>query len=124
MKFHIDGKDYWYGRCSAGYVIYDPSVQAGMEEDRVLLFVIKTEIYDDYHKSSARTFFSKTKSMDVDLARSEIKKYHSNYGEISNHRTTHCYSCHSPINSNSNRICSECGWIICNCGACGCQRLS
>lgn len=35
-------------------------------------------------------------------------------------RTTHCYSCHQPLNNAVEVECAECGWILCTCGACGC----
>jgi len=35
-------------------------------------------------------------------------------------RTTHCYRCKSKLESVINYDCTECGWLICSCGACGC----
>jgi len=37
-------------------------------------------------------------------------------------RFTHCWSCKQNIDSFSFLECSRCGWILCNCGACGCGR--
>ena len=37
-------------------------------------------------------------------------------------RFTHCWSCKLNIDSLGFLECSRCGWIICNCGACGCGR--
>ena len=37
-------------------------------------------------------------------------------------RSTGCYRCKTPIDSNSNVVCPECGWLKCHvCGACGCK---
>jgi hypothetical protein len=38
------------------------------------------------------------------------------------HRTTHCWSCKERLDNNHDLECSGCGWIICECGACGCGR--
>ena len=35
-------------------------------------------------------------------------------------RATHCYSCKKELNNIIDIECNVCGWIICNCGACGC----
>lgn len=35
-------------------------------------------------------------------------------------RSTHCYNCKESISSETHLECNSCGWIICNCGACGC----
>lgn len=37
------------------------------------------------------------------------------------HRVTHCYKCKSHLDNAISPECSACGWIICECGACGCQ---
>ena len=36
------------------------------------------------------------------------------------HRITHCYSCHHPLDNAIDAECVVCRWIICTCGACGC----
>jgi hypothetical protein len=36
------------------------------------------------------------------------------------HRNTHCYLCKKTLDSSSHIECSVCGWLICECGACGC----
>lgn len=35
-------------------------------------------------------------------------------------RATHCYECHSPLDSDIDAECNICGWMLCYCGACGC----
>lgn len=37
-------------------------------------------------------------------------------------RLTHCYACKSALSSFTQSECVMCGWILCNCGACGCGR--
>ncbi len=35
-------------------------------------------------------------------------------------RVTHCYSCKQTLSNSIDVECVVCGWILCNCGACGC----
>jgi hypothetical protein len=35
-------------------------------------------------------------------------------------RHTHCYSCRESLSSSVDLECIACGWILCQCGACGC----
>ena len=35
-------------------------------------------------------------------------------------RGTHCYVCTSSLRSDFHVACRACGWLICECGACGC----
>jgi len=35
-------------------------------------------------------------------------------------RHTHCYSCAEELDNSVDLECSNCGWIVCVCGACGC----
>jgi hypothetical protein len=37
-------------------------------------------------------------------------------------RETHCWSCKRTLTSEGFPECVECGWILCECGACGCGR--
>lgn len=36
------------------------------------------------------------------------------------HRITICYKCKSNLDNTIELTCANCGWIICECGACGC----
>ncbi|MFH1430635.1 MAG: hypothetical protein ABIG71_03895 [Candidatus Uhrbacteria bacterium] len=36
-------------------------------------------------------------------------------------RRTHCYSCKRALDSQRDARCIHCGWLVCSCGACGCQ---
>lgn len=36
-------------------------------------------------------------------------------------RSTHCYRCETALFSSTHKDCSICKWLICRCGACGCQ---
>lgn len=35
-------------------------------------------------------------------------------------RITHCYQCSTELDNAIDLECIACGWILCNCGACGC----
>jgi hypothetical protein len=35
-------------------------------------------------------------------------------------RVTHCFACREHLDSTINLECIACGWILCQCGACGC----
>ena len=37
------------------------------------------------------------------------------------HRIANCYSCKSKLDNSKTPECTACGWIVCNCGACGCD---
>ena len=37
-------------------------------------------------------------------------------------RVTHCWSCKCSLTSGAFPECIACGWILCECGACGCGR--
>ena len=38
-------------------------------------------------------------------------------------RTANCWACWSALNNYCDDECCVCGWIICQCGACGCGRV-
>ena len=38
-------------------------------------------------------------------------------------RITHCFACKSALDSRLQLECSECGWIVCQCGACECSKV-
>lgn len=38
------------------------------------------------------------------------------------HRIAHCWSCKEELDNHRELECAGCGWIICECGACGCGR--
>lgn len=38
------------------------------------------------------------------------------------HRIAHCWACKELLDNSQDLECAGCGWIICECGACGCGR--
>jgi hypothetical protein len=51
------------------------------------------------------------------------KPYGNDSAPASNkpHRTANCFSCKKNLDNLKNPECTACGWIVCNCGACGCD---
>jgi len=51
------------------------------------------------------------------------KAYDSDSAPTKNkpHRTANCYSCKNKLDNFKTPECTTCGWIVCNCGACGCD---
>ena len=39
------------------------------------------------------------------------------------HRKAHCWNCHRGLDNYMQWECKACGWILCECGACGCGQL-
>ena len=39
---------------------------------------------------------------------------------IKERRVTHCYDCKGHLDNRIDTECVACGWILCDCGACGC----
>jgi hypothetical protein len=40
--------------------------------------------------------------------------------EVKRHRHTHCFDCKKHLDSDLDIKCTNCGWLLCRCGACGC----
>jgi len=51
----------------------------------------------------------------------EILFVHHNK-KIKYRRDAYCWNCKLPISTDSHVKCSKCGWILCNCGSCDCNR--
>ena len=124
MKFTVDGNDYWVGITRAwGILVFDPSKQFNVDEDRVLLFVLKSKSFEDFHKKTARQFFVNVKGLHSDEASRTVQEYHTKHGHDrskGNARYTYCYRCHKALSTDYDVVCTQCSWIKCSCGACGC----
>lgn len=59
-----------------------------------------SDFYDDQQRDQLET-----------KKRSKRKKY----------RETHCFECGAILNSNEHEECLVCGWLECDCTACGCD---
>lgn len=132
---------YWLGRhATKGPILVSGPIQAG---DRIMVFFVDEDRWVDCDRA-----IMKEKLMDDlpdDLVRrvtqdllakleEEVKSKHLTYlknrnlsaagtekrSDASPQRFTHCWRCKSNINSVTLLECCGCGWILCNCGACGC----
>lgn len=77
--------------------------------------VFQTQVLDELNKQI-------TEERHKDYLLSLGKKYSgiSISSQSKKHRITHCYNCKEVLDNSTNLECNTCGWIICQCGACGC----
>ena len=47
-------------------------------------------------------------------------KFVFNHKDCTMKETKQCYSCKEELDNSVDLECSNCGWIVCICGACGC----
>ena len=115
-----DDKEYWVGRHNElGVILYDPLSQGGLEFTLKARFFISNgkqmrkidpkDIYQDIRI---------TPNQDVTALNQAVNVYHDFRTE---RRVTHCYDCKHDLNSVDFDICEKCGWIRCQCNACGCD---
>ena len=77
--------------------------------------VLTDEVIDtDHHFEDARRLET-TKFIEVCQANVEKINFSSKV------REPHCYNCKKLITTETHEICKKCGWIICDCGSCGCN---
>ena len=84
----------------------DITVPSSHPISKALTSLIQKDLTTEKHK----VFLSKTKMPYKGTISNSHKK----------HRVTHCYNCKNKLDNMINIECRACGWIICNCGACGC----
>jgi hypothetical protein len=127
----IPGDDaIWVGKYkdSETFVVYDPEKQKAQTPDYVFLFDVAERKFRVFKRDTARMKIIKVNSSEAiegitkmyklwkDRARNQPKKMPL--------RRTHCWRCKVNLSSRLEKICEECGWMICNeCGACGCQHV-
>ncbi len=125
----IYDRKYWIGiHRKIGRVIFDPLMQEKLDkttyfrlfklsENKMGLF--RRDVVDmmlPFHDNiQTKSYLGKPLPS---MLAGAIKAYHHYRSSI---RSTHCYRCKRPINSMNFEICGKCGWIMCVCGACGCQ---
>jgi hypothetical protein len=117
----------WVGkyRDSGIYVVYDPAFQKIKFPNDIFLFDIDKQEILHYDRAKARELFIKAQS---DVTVQKILKIYDNWqvriGRKNSQipaRRTHCWKCWENLNSRQYQKCEKCGWIICDCGACGCH---
>ncbi len=79
--------------------------------------VIDTDFYfEDTRRLETTRFIEVSRS---NVEKINIKLEEANY--FSKERNPYCHSCKKLISTVTHDKCKECGWIICDCGACGCN---
>jgi len=120
LHIEKDDKEYWVGyHNQLGIILYDPLSQVGLES----VLKVRFFILDKKHmtKIDPKDIFKNIQtslSQNVAALNKAVDLYHD---FRSNRRVTHCYSCKSDLNSVDFDICEKCGWIRCQCNACGCD---
>ena len=119
-----------------GSFIYDPSFQHRVPRDQVCLYLVNEKRFAKFKRAIIRKRL--VQELDSGTQRS-LRELISHYidDKLSSltptpkslagrkrFRSTHCYACQQHLNSDKNTKCEGCGWLICNCGACGCPYAS
>lgn len=78
-------------------------------------------------KEKAETIKLKNRIYMSQVINGEIKPRQSSFidvllspFEVKKHRQTHCFDCKKYLDSDLDIKCTQCGWLLCKCGACGC----
>ena len=117
-KYLIGNRDVWVSKHKKlGYVIYDEKIQLDVSSDFVRIYLLDEERAATFVKHLVRGNLLKIREDEEVILRSKIETYEA---KISNKRVTHCYQCKKNLDSVNFSICEKCGWIRCQCGACGC----
>jgi hypothetical protein len=116
-RFAREDVEIWVGsHHSMGVLVLDPRAQLKVPMDKVRLYVIAQRRMATFLKEIVLRSLSTDAEEDLN---SGANVYFALRG-----RFTHCYDCKRDLNSIDFSVCSECGWIMCICGACGCGYLS
>ena len=61
---------------------------------------------------------------DVCKQNGKFKRTDGYFNPLRKHKSV-CYNCHTIVDSDSDKYCEKCNWLICSvCGACGCTEIS
>lgn len=133
-----------------GVVLLDESNQHGVVEGRLRAYVLASDAIEEFDRSEFRSALTGevTDAEFVEIAnrynqfktavnlplKAPVDVAHRNFlrkrglpeqqlrarQSAKRSRATHCYSCRTKLDNSIDVECSQCGWIICVCGACGC----
>jgi hypothetical protein len=118
MGFHGQAAqgEMWVGRHSkTGVVVYDPRAQVAAPSNRVRLFVVAERKMVKFDRETVERQVAMCFPPESESAISTYQQLRSRS------RATHCYACKRDLNSVDFHTCERCGWISCECGACGCD---
>lgn len=133
---------------SNGLILFDQRIQKELNINEVLLYVNKFNNIENYDKNEIKEDIKKNRKKEINP--NEKKQLIINYNKYilniknveDNHkknlksfnlpsasikfvkkqkfRASNCWCCKKKIDNKINFECTSCGWILCDCGACGC----
>ena len=140
--------DIWIGMVDGDALVYDPGIQIrdaphvfiwsretksiGKYDPSMLRKHIRRltdkgqwqDLYEDYMewKSSNTGILDKWRreQQSYYTERSKIERRFEERLEERDRRVTNCHSCGKTLDNGIELECEACGWILCDCGACGC----
>ena len=117
-KYSLVDRDIWVGKHQElGYLIYDEKIQLGVRSEFVRVYLLDEERAATFVRDLLRDKLYKIRSDEEGILASKIERYEAKFLR---RRQTHCYKCKKNLDSVNFSICKKCGWIRCQCGACGC----
>jgi hypothetical protein len=117
-RFAHDGSEVWVGILPRlGAVVYDPQSQVGVPTNRVRLYVLDQARMATFAKEIVRGRLAESTDRAEEGQLAEPAEFYLSLRR----RYTHCFSCKQSLNSIDFAVCSQCRWIKCGCGACGCS---
>ena len=134
-----NGKRLWVGfHLGLGPVIIAER-EVHQKEEHITAFVVKEHKASTFKTAVLRSrmrpepMTAEEASQAMSIFDGNVKTNHQNYltrvgqapsqlrnSRISRMRSTKCYRCGAAIDSEFYLECAACGWIVCDCGACGC----
>jgi len=115
-------RDLWLGiHKEQGPFLYDKQSQSKLKDGVIRLFILKKTRMEIFWKNKVKKDFLKTVETNLTENKKGIDEY---IKRIKNKRHTSCFSCQKSIDSVNWEICNQCGWIKCECDACGCSWKS
>lgn len=134
----IANQSLWVGLSNDGAtLVFDPQVQQ-QSEITVCLWMLEQDRFIDIERASSRGNLRKAdpvlhnqavtayRASVVVRHRLRVEKIGLTYGGVrvstrTVPRNTHCWKCQRQLTSEGYPECISCGWILCECGACGCR---
>ena len=118
-KINHPKRNLWFGfHKNMGGFIYDQMSQGGVDKkEHVRLYKLKEKKMGLF-QLAVKTQIVKMNSKQ-ELEYKPLVDFYLNI--LKKIRHTHCFGCKAEINSRDWDICNKCGWIRCQCSACGCS---
>ena len=118
-KITVQNRHVWIGNHSHhGFILFDENNQIGVNSGKVRLYRLKEQKSQIFVKKVLRQNLLNITKTQIRLVEKEIDTYGKKFVKK---RVTHCFECKQDLNSVDFSICFSCGWIECDCGACGCE---